>query len=140
MESVTVKESNSTCRAQFANSDIAQLLATMLDTVCVSVANSAASARVADTLKRQAANALEVGESLTPQDAADVKRRAAADAGYEVTFQRVKTTAGDHARAATLRGVIRTCGAGRSGSRRRRFGVWGLGFREKSYKPLMEHE
>ena len=49
-------------------------LATTLDTVCVSVANSALSARVADTLKRQAANAIEVGESLTPQDAADVKR------------------------------------------------------------------
>ena len=46
-------------------------LATTLDTVCVSVALSA---RVADTLKRQAANAIEVGESLTPQDAADVKR------------------------------------------------------------------
>ncbi|CAE7284610.1 unnamed protein product, partial [Symbiodinium necroappetens] len=58
-------------------------LATMLDTVCVSVANSASSVRVADTLKRQAANAFEVGETLTPQDAADVKRRAAADAGYE---------------------------------------------------------
>ena len=72
-------------------------LATTLDTVCVSVANSALSARVADSLKRQAANAIEVAESLTPQDAADVKRWAA-DAGYEVALQRVKTTAGDHAR------------------------------------------
>ncbi|CAE7235740.1 Dhx36, partial [Symbiodinium sp. KB8] len=70
-------------------------LATTLDTVCVSVANSALSARVADSLKRQAANAIEVAESLTPQDAADVKRWAA-DAGYEVALQRVKTTAGDH--------------------------------------------
>ena len=43
--------------------DMATDLATMLDTVCVSVANSASSVRVADTLKRQAANALEVGGS-----------------------------------------------------------------------------
>ena len=74
------------------------------------VANSALSARVADTLKRQAlkenkkrqaSNAIELGESLTPQDPADVKRWAA-DAVCEVTFQRVKTTA--HARVAATRG------------------------------------
>ena len=43
--------------------------------------------------------------ALTPQDAADVKRWCA-DAGCEVTFQRVKVTAGDHTRVAALRGVL----------------------------------
>ncbi|CAE7301888.1 Dhx36 [Symbiodinium sp. CCMP2592] len=41
------------------------------------------------------------------RDAADVKRWCA-DAGYEVTFQRVKVTAGDHARGAALCAVART--------------------------------
>ena len=45
-------------------------------------------------------------EQLTPQDAADVKCWAA-DSGYKVALQRVKLTAGDHARVAALRGIIR---------------------------------
>lgn len=61
---------------------------------------------LSETLKRQYSHALQVRESLTPQDQADVKRWCA-DAGYEVAFTKTCATAGDHARIAALRGIVR---------------------------------
>lgn len=77
-----------------------------LDTVVANVSTAAFSSWCAEGLKRQVHAALQVKETLTPQDQADVKRWCA-DAGYEVIFSKTCSTAGDHARVAALRSIIR---------------------------------
>lgn len=76
-----------------------------LDTVVANLSTAAFSAWCADGLKRQVHAALQVNETFTPQDQADVKRWCA-DAGYEVIFSKTCSTAGDHARIAALRSII----------------------------------